>query len=131
MNDRLIPPSHRDLLTPPAPVTLATLGPTGYPQLTAIWALLDGDVIVTSLAGVRQKLKNLIAHPKATVFAIDPANPYRTLEVRADATITPDPELATLQKLLTAYGTDLESFPGPLDGRVAITLQPTRVITLG
>jgi len=131
MTDRLIPPSHRDLLTPPAPVTLATLGPTGYPQLTAIWALLDGDVIVTSLAGVRQKLKNLIAHPKATVFAIDPADPYRTLEVRADVTITPDPKLATLQKLLTAYGTDLESFPGPLDGRVAITLQPTRVITLG
>ena len=86
---------------------------------------------MTSLAGVRQKLKNLIAHPKATVFAIDPADPYRTLEVRADVTITPDPKLATLQKLLTAYGTDLESFPGPLDGRVAITLQPTRVITLG
>jgi len=131
MTDRLIPASHRDLLTPSAPVTLATLGPTGYPQLTAIWALLDGDVIVTSLAGVRQKLKNLIAHPKATLFAVDPANPYRTLEVRADVIITPDPELATLQKLLIAYGTDLESFPGPLDGRVAVTLQPTRVITLG
>lgn len=131
MTDCVIPPSHRDLLTPPAPVALATLGPTGYPQVTAIWALLDENVIVTSLAGVRQKLRNLVAHPQATVFAIDPANPYRTLEVRADVTITPDPELATLQKLLTAYGTDLDSFTGPLDGRVAVTLEPTRVITLG
>jgi len=131
MTDCLIPPSHRDLLTPPAPVSLATLGPTGYPQVTAIWALLDGDVIVTSLAGIRQKLTNLVAHPQATVFAIDPANPYRTLEVRADVTITPDPELALLQKLLAAYGTDLESFPGQLDGRVAVTLQPVRVVTLG
>ena len=39
--------------------------------------------MVTSLAGVRQKLKNLQSLPKATVFVIDRANPYRTLEIRA------------------------------------------------
>ncbi len=131
MTDQLIPPSHRDLLAPPAPVTFATLGPTGYPQLTAIWAVLEGDLIITSLAGIRQKLKNLTAHPKATVFAVDPANPFRTLEVRGDITIAPDPGLETLQKVLAAYGTDLASFQAPLEGRVAVTLQPTRVVALG
>jgi PPOX class probable F420-dependent enzyme len=131
MTDQLIPLSHRDLLAPPAPVTFATLGPTGHPQLTAIWVVLDGDLIITSLAGVRQKLKNLTAHPKATVFAVDPANPYRTLEVRGDITIAPDPDLETLQKVLAAYGTDLASFNGPLEGRVAVTLTPARVVALG
>jgi PPOX class probable F420-dependent enzyme len=131
MTDLLIPPSHRDLLAPPAPVTFATLGPTGYPQVTAIWAVLDGDLVVTSLAGVRQKLKNLVAHPQATVFAVDPANPYRTLEIRGDVTIEPDPELATLGKVLAAYGADLASFRGPLDGRVTVTLSPARVVALG
>ena len=112
-------------------MALATGGPTGHPQVTAIWAVLDGDTIVTSLAGVRQKLKNLVARPQATVFVIDPANPYRTLEVRADVTIGPDPELATLQRVLAAYGTDLASFPGPLEDRTTVTLHPTRVIALG
>ncbi len=131
MPDPHIPPSHRDLLESAAPVALATVGPTGHPQVTAIWAVLDGDTIVTSLAGARQKLKNLVARPQATVFVIDPANPYRTLEVRADVTIEPDPELATLQRVLAAYGTDLASFPGPLEDRTTVTLYPTRVIALG
>lgn len=126
-----IPPSHRDLLESPVPVALATIGPTGHPQVTAIWAVLDGDTIVTSLAGVRQKLKNLAARPQATIFIIDPANPYRTLEVRGDVTIEPDPELATLKRVLAAYGTDLASFPGPLEDRTTVTLYPTRVVTNG
>ena len=112
-------------------MALATVGPTGHPQVTAIWAVLDGDTIVTSLAGVRQKLKNLTARPQATVFAIDPANPYRTLEVRCDVTIEPDPELATLSKVLSAYGTDLASFEAPLEGRVAVILHPIHVVALG
>jgi PPOX class probable F420-dependent enzyme len=131
MTDQTIPLSHRDLFAPPAPVTMATLGPTGYPQVTAIWAYLDGDLVVTSLAGVRQKLKNLTAHPRATVFAVDPANPFRTVEVRGDVTIEPDPGLVTLGKVLAAYGTDLESFNGPLEGRVTVTLHPVRVVALG
>lgn len=131
MVDHAIPPSHRDLLETPSPVVLATLGPTGYPQVTAIWVILEGDLIVTSLTGARQKLKNLLDHPQATVFVIDPANPYRTLEVRGDVTIEPDPELITLQKVLKAYGTDLASFPGPLDDRTTVTLHPTRVVAQG
>jgi len=126
-----IPTSHRDLLEAPVPVTLATVGPTGHPQLSAIWAVLDGDVIVTSLAGIRQKLKNLMARPLATVFVIDPANPYRTLEVRCDVTIEPDPELATLVRVLNAYGTDLASFDAPFEGRVTVTLRPLHVVALG
>jgi PPOX class probable F420-dependent enzyme len=131
MSENDIPASHRDLLEAPIPVAFATLGPGGYPQVTAIWAVLDGDTIVTSLAGIRQKLKNLEAHPKATVFVVDPANPYRTLEVRGDVTIEPDPDFVTLKKVLAAYGTDLESFDGPLEGRTTVTLRPTRVVAFG
>jgi PPOX class probable F420-dependent enzyme len=126
-----IPSSHLDLLEASIPVAIATVGPTGHPQVTAIWAVVEGGNVVTSLAGVRQKLKNLEARPQATVFVIDPANPYRTLEVRGDVTIEPDPELTTLKRVLAAYGTDLESFTGPLEDRVAVTLRPTRVIALG
>jgi PPOX class probable F420-dependent enzyme len=131
MADPSIPASHRDLLESAGPVALATVGPTGHPQVTAIWAVLDGDLIVTSLAGVRQKLKNLAARPQATVFAIDPGNQFRTLEVRGDVTIEPDPELETLKQVLAAYGTDLASFGGPLEDRVTVVLRPTRVVAQG
>ena len=97
MTDSLIPPSHRGLLAPPAPVTLAMLGPTGYPQVTAIWVVLEGGLI----------------------------------EVRGDVTIEPDPGLETLRRVLAAYGTDLESFGGPLDGRVTVALRPARVVAQG
>jgi PPOX class probable F420-dependent enzyme len=131
MPDSRVPPSHRDLLEAPIPVGLATIGPTGHPQVTAIWVIPEGDSIVTSLAGVRQKLKNLTDRPQATVFVIDPANPYRTLEVRGDVTIEPDPDLVTLRKVLDAYGTDLASFDAPLEGRVTVTLHPVRVVAMG
>lgn len=107
------------------------MGPTGHPQVTAIWVIRDGDTVVTSLAGVRQKLKNLQARLQATVFVVDPGNPYRTLEIRGDVEIKPDPDLTTLGKVLAAYGTGLASFSGPLEDRNTVTLHPHHVITRG
>ncbi len=131
MASSTIPSSHRDLLEAPIPVALATIGPTGYPQVTALWVILEGDTVVTSLAGVRQKLKNLRRLPQATVFVIDPTNPYRTLEIRGDVTIEADPDLATLKKVLAAYGADLATFPGPLEDRTTVTLRPTHAVAQG
>jgi PPOX class probable F420-dependent enzyme len=131
MTSPAIPASHRDLLDSPIPVALATIGADGYPQVTAIWAVADGDQVLTSLTSARQKLKNIQARPQATVFVIDPTNPYRTLEIRGDVTVVPDPELVTLKRILAAYGTDLDSFDAPLDGRQTVTLHPTRVVAIG
>ena len=127
----VISPSHRDLLETPHTVAFATVGADGQPQVTAIWAMLDGDVVRTSLDKGRQKYKNLLAHPQVTLFVIDPENPFRTLEVRATAEITDDPDLEFLKRILQLYGTDLETFRGPVDRRVVITLNPTRIIENG
>jgi PPOX class probable F420-dependent enzyme len=127
----MISASHRDLLEQPHTVAFATVGADGQPQVTAIWAMLDGDVVRTSLFKGRQKYQNLVAHPQVTLFAIDPANPFRTLEVRAIAEISEDPDLAFLRRLLALHGTDLERFRGPTDDRVVITLNPTRIIEHG
>jgi PPOX class probable F420-dependent enzyme len=127
----VISPSHRDLLENPHTVAFATVGADGQPQVTAIWAMLDGDVVRTSLTKSRQKYKNLAAHPQVTLFVIDPQNPYRTLEVRATAEITDDPDLKFLQRLLHLYGTDLDNFPAPTQDRVVITLHPTRIVENG
>jgi PPOX class probable F420-dependent enzyme len=126
-----ISPSHRDLLENPNTVALANVGADGQPQVTAIWAMLDGDVVRTSLWKGRQKYRNLVAHPQVTLFVMDPENPFRTLEVRATAEVSDDPGLEFLRRLLARYGTDLEHFPAPTDDRVVITLHPVRVVENG
>src|SRR4051794_34062595 len=97
------PESYQDLLNAPVAV-LATIGQDGYPQVTALWFLFDDGTLKLSLNTTRQKVKNLQAHSECTLFIIDPANPYRTLEVRARAEITPDADYTFARKLGAKYG---------------------------
>lgn len=88
-----IPEPHRDLLTASPITILTTVGADGVPQVTANWFLADeSGTVRLSLNTSRQKVKNMRRHPESTLFFVDPANPYRTLETRAWAEITPDPE---------------------------------------
>ena len=126
-----IPESHRDLLTSDVAM-LATFGPDGYPQVTAIWFLLDDDgALKLSLNTTRQKVKNLRARPECTLFIIDLANPYRTLEIRAHADLLPDPDYAFAEKLGRKYGADLRANDRPGESRVVVTLRPVKVNTWG
>lgn len=125
------PDSHLDLLDQPRVGSLSTLGADGYPQVTAIWFLRVGDTIVTSLTTPRQKHKNIVRHPQATLFVIDAANPYRTIEIRGDVTSVDDPELATLRAVIAHYGADFDTFPAPKENRRTVTITPHRVVTNG
>jgi PPOX class probable F420-dependent enzyme len=125
------PESHQDLLNAPV-ATLATVGKDGYPQVTALWFLFDDDgKIKLSLNTSRQKTKNLQAHPECTLFLLDPANPYRTMEIRARAEITPDADYTFAKKLGAKYGADLSANDRPGETRVVVTLRPVKVNTWG
>jgi PPOX class probable F420-dependent enzyme len=125
------PESHADLLQTNV-ATLATVGRSGFPQVSAIWFLHDEDgAIRLSLNTARQKVKNLQARPECTLFIVDPATPMRTLEIRARAELVPDPEYVFAEKLGKKYGgTDLRTRDKPGETRVAITLHPTRVVAV-
>jgi len=126
------PESHQDLLKAEV-ATLATIGHDGYPQVTALWFLFDDDgTLKLSLNTSRQKVKNLQAHPECTLFILDTANPYRTLEVRARAEITPDSDYTLAKKLGAKYGgADLSANDRPGETRVVVSLQPVKVNTWG
>ena len=133
MSTPRIPESHRDLLDSPI-VTLATAGPDGAPQVTAVWFLVDDDgAVAVSLNSTRQKTKNLHRTPMASLFFVDPANPYRTLEIRARAEIRPDPDYAFADRLKGKYGPggDVRGNDKPGETRVAIRFIPTKVNTFG
>jgi PPOX class probable F420-dependent enzyme len=123
-----LPPSHRDLLEAPGVAALATIGPDGRPQVTAVWYLLDDDgLLKVSVKTHRQKVKNLWERPVATFLVIDPANPVRTLEVRATVEISPDDDYDFAERLGKKYGADLRSMDNASDRRVMVTLRPDRV----
>lgn len=127
------PESHRDLLTSPVAV-LATFGRDGYPQVSAIWFLFDEDdgALKLSLNTARQKVRNLQERPECTLFILDPANPYRTIEIRARAELSPDTDYSLADKVGGKYGgTDFRAIDGPGESRVAVILQPVKINTWG
>jgi PPOX class probable F420-dependent enzyme len=125
-----IPDTHRDLLTLPV-ATLATVDPDGRPQLTEVWFLADGDDVRISLNTSRQKVRNLQRDLRCSVLLLDLANPYRYVELRGDADITPDDDYAFADRLGEKYGADLRENDRPGETRVVVTVRPTRVHAWG
>lgn len=106
-----IPETHRDLPERCQIAALSTIGPDGFPQVTAVWFLAEEDgTIAGSLNTARQKVKNLERTPECALFFVDPENPYRTLEIRARADIAPDPDYGFADRVGAKYGgADLRS----------------------
>jgi PPOX class probable F420-dependent enzyme len=121
-----IPASHRDLLSGQF-ATLATIGPDGRPQRSEVWFLAEGTTVSLSLNTSRQKTKNLARNPACSLFLLDLANPYRYLELRGDAEISPDPGYAVAAKVGAKYQSDLRDHDQPGDTRVVVTIRPVRV----
>jgi len=121
------PETHRDLLKTDVAI-LATIGPDGYPQVTALWFLLDeDDEVKLSLNTSRKKVKNLQTHPECTLFILDRANPLRTLEIRARAELSLDEDYSFADKVGNKYGMDLRAIDQPGEQRVVVTLRPIKV----
>lgn len=84
-----------------------------------------------SLNTARQRTKNLIARPECTLFILDRANPFRTLEIRARAEIAPDDGYDFADKVGRKYNTGLRTMDKPGERRVAVTLRPVKVVATG
>ncbi|HEY8601078.1 MAG TPA: PPOX class F420-dependent oxidoreductase [Thermomicrobiales bacterium] len=127
-----IPDKFLDLVRAPGVAVLTTLGPDGSPQTTALWYFLDDDGFVKlSLNVARRKTKNLTQRPACTLFFLDPRNPYRTLEIRAEAAVAPDEGKTFAARVGTHYGTDFTANDQPGEERVIVTLHPVKINTFG
>src|SRR6202047_2432936 len=82
MSTSAIPDKFLDLFTKKAFAHLATLMPSGEPQVTPVWIDYDGERVVFNTAAGRQKDKNLQRDGRVALSISDPDNPYRYLEVR-------------------------------------------------
>ncbi len=124
----------KDLLERPIVVAFATSNPDGQPQVTPVWASLEGDQVWINSAVGRRKDRNVRANPKVTVLSLDPQNPFHWVEIRGEVVEFDESEaaLAHINKLSGMYAgnDDYYSFnPGGRgnEQRVIYKIRPTRV----
>ncbi|HWF55774.1 MAG TPA: PPOX class F420-dependent oxidoreductase [Solirubrobacteraceae bacterium] len=120
------PPSHHDLLDAQV-ASLATIGGSGFPQVTETWFLHDAGELRLSLNGGRLKTKNLMKRPQCSLFILDLENPYRYLEVRGNARIEPDDDYVFADKVGAKHNSDLRQHDQPGEHRVVVTIEPVNV----
>lgn len=61
---------------------LATIGPTGAPQSTPIWADTDGTHVVVNTTLGRAKDRNMRADGRVALSSFDFSNPYGFVEIQ-------------------------------------------------
>jgi PPOX class probable F420-dependent enzyme len=113
-----LPDSARAVLEAPALAHLVTLNPDGSPQVTIVWAGLDGDEIVAAHLAEHRKVRNVRNDPRVAL-SIETGkrnamglNEY--LVIYGTARITEGGAADLLQKLAHTYlGPDVR-FP-PMD----------------
>lgn len=123
-----IPESHRDL-THHGVGYLATIGPDGLPQVTAVGFLFDDGAVRITVSDARQKLKNLQRDPSCTFFISD-GGASRTVELRGKAELIPDPGYEWAGRVAGANGSsadDVRARDRAGDLRYCISLRPTKV----
>lgn len=129
----VIPESHKDLLESTALAEVATIGPGGAPQVSPVWFGWDGKHLSFSQTKTRQKLKNLHKDKRIALAIVDPANPYRYLELRGKVVdFIEDPDKAFINAMSKKYiGEDPYPWNRPGDERVIVVVEPDRALTMG
>jgi len=121
----VIPDTHRDLLERPLYAHLATIRPDGTPQVNPMWFAWDGEYLRFTNTTLRQKYKNVTAHPEVAVSINDPDQPYRYLEVRGVVErIDDDSSGALFADLAERYGLKIDGPPGDVEHRVVYLVRP-------
>lgn len=128
-----IPENYLDLFDKKVFASLATLMPSGSPQVTPVWIDYDGQNVVFNTAVGRQKDKNLQADGRVSLALVDPDNPYRYLEVRGTVIErTTDGADDHINKMAKKYlGQDVYPFRQPGEVRVIFKIKPERTSSMG
>lgn len=77
-----IPDNVKAFLDKPNVAVLATISPSGNPQATPIWFMVeDGHILVNTARG-RVKLRNMETNPRVVLTVVDQADPYQYVQIR-------------------------------------------------
>jgi PPOX class probable F420-dependent enzyme len=129
----VIPENLADLLESKSVADVATIGPSGEPQVNPVWFGWDGRHLKFSLTTNRQKFRNVRQDPRIALSIVDPENPYRYLEIRGKVVrIDPDPDRAFINSMAKKYlGQDVYPWHQESDERVVVVVEPGHTTGMG
>ena|SRR5438045_2372705 len=128
-----IPENYRDILEGKSFAHVATIGPKGEPQNNPVWFDWDGQHLKFSQTTKRQKYRNLKREPRVAISVVDPANPYRYIEIRGRVVrVDEDPNFAFIDKMAKKYiGQEKYPWHQPGDERVVVVVEPEHTTQMG
>ena len=130
-----IPETHADLFKTEtkAFAMLATVQPDGTPQVTPVWFDLHGGNVRINTAKGRIKTRNMTQNSAVAIAIMDPANPYRYIQVRGKvAVVTEENADAHIDSLAKKYlGADSYPFRQPGEQRVIFEIEPASFQAMG
>ena len=124
----LIPPDYQYLLKDEtrAFCWVATVMPSGGPQLTCVWFNTDSEHILFNTTHRTAKYRDLKANPKIALAIVDPNNPQKYVQIRGIVEFTEEGAEAHTNVLSRKYtGEDFTLVPGYK--RVMYKVTPKRV----
>ncbi|MBE2271850.1 MAG: pyridoxamine 5'-phosphate oxidase family protein [Anaerolinea sp.] len=99
----------RDVLAQPVIARLGTIGADGFPHITPLWFLFEGDDLVIMADRTARKAQNLIANPRGAVqIGGDPLSDGQDgytpgVMLQGDFTVEDDPDHAVTARITRHY----------------------------
>ena len=119
-----IPDDVRALLTEPIFFHVATTNPDGSPQVSVVWADLEGDLIRFSTAEGRAKLRNLRRDPRLAISFLAPDDAYRNIVIRGRAVAIEQRGMDLIDHMARKYvGTETYEWAHPGQVRVDVAIE--------
>ena len=123
-----IPDDVRALLSEPVFFHAATINTDGSPQLSIIWADVDGDLIRFSTAEGRAKTRNLRRDPRIAISFTPPDNPYRNIVINGRVVEMEQKGMDLIDHMARKYTeSDKYEWSQPGEVRVDIAIEAIRI----
>ncbi len=123
-----IPDDVRALLSEPIFFHAATINPDGSPQISVVWAGLDGDLLVFSTAEGRAKPRNLHRDPRIAISFSPHDDPYRNIVLHGRAVEIEPRGMDLIDRMARKYTeADRYEWSQPGETRVDIAVEIDRI----
>ena len=113
-------------------VFIATVMPDGSPQVTPVWANLEGGHVMVNTAERRIKHKNVLRDPRVAVSVVSHDNPHDMVSIRGTVSeLIPDYDYSHADKLAWQY-MGYKKYPYRRAGekRVILKIKPEHIFVL-
>lgn len=123
-----LPDDVRALITEPIFFHVATINPDGSPQVSVVWADLEGDRFVFSTAEGRVKPRNLRRDPRISISFTVPDDPYRNIVLYGRAVEIENRGIDLIDRMARKYtDSDRYQWTRPGEVRVDVAVEVDRI----